>query len=110
MTDADLYPEDFSVSVESHGDHDVVRVVGDLDMSTVAQLEEATGSLTASGRTLLIDLGGLSFIDSSGLRYFITLMKASQRDGFVFMIRRPRAEVFRTFQLTALDDVLPWAG
>lgn len=109
MTEAPPPPE-FSVSVEEtpHGGI-VVSVVGELDIHAVQQLDEATLALREAGRALFFDLGGLTFIDSSGLRFFVSLHHATRRDGLAFTMSRPGYRVMRAFELTALDGVLPWA-
>ena len=109
MDGPDLYPDEFTVVVDRGDDADVVRVTGDLDMATVTELNATTYPLLERDLTLVIDLGGLSFVDSAGLNYFLQLQRASQRDGFTFSMRRQRPAVFRTFEMTALDTVLPWA-
>jgi anti-anti-sigma factor len=103
-----MLPPEFSVSVETIDGRAVVRVVGELDTATVDELREATRELAAEGRTVTYDLGGLSFIDSTGLNFFVQAHKAAQRDGFEFALRRPRPEVFRAFELTTLDKLLRW--
>ena len=102
-------PPEFSVVVERQDDGDVVRVVGELDLSTVTELTEATRPLVERSRTVLFDLSGLSFVDSSGLRFFVGLHHAARRDGFAFTMTRPRHRVFRAFEVTTLDTILPWA-
>ncbi len=96
------------MTVENIGGRDVVRVVGELDVATVPELRDETRELMTAGRTVTYDLDGLSFIDSTGLNYFVQAAKVAQQDGFAFTVRRPRPEVFRAFELTALDTLLHW--
>lgn len=109
-TEGDTYPPlEFSVSVTTEGASYVVRVTGELDLGTVPELALKTRKLVAEGQTVRYELGGLTFIDSTGLRYFLDVYEAAQRDGFAFSITRPRGDVLRAFKVTALDDVMPWA-
>jgi anti-anti-sigma factor len=48
-------------------DGNTLRLVGDLDMETVALFEEAVAGSMAADGTFTLDLAELSFIDSSGL-------------------------------------------
>ena len=109
MSDGTL-PPDFSVVVESGVALDIVRIVGDLDMLTVIELQLATDALVAQARTVLYDLGQLTFVDSSGLHYFVSLQQAAQRSGFTFTLTRPRHRVYRAFEVTNLDEALPWVA
>lgn len=108
MSESAPAPE-FSVTIEPGAERDLVRVVGELDLATVGELRQATEQLVASGRTAFFDLEGLTFVDSTGLRYFVGLYQAAQRDGFAFTMSRPRHRVFRAFEVTTLDTLLPWA-
>lgn len=106
----DAAPSEFSVEVDLDGDQIVVRVTGELDMFSVPQLAQACGELVPGGRPVVFDLDGLSFIDSSGLHFFVTAFRSAQRDqGFAFSATRPRPSVFRVFELMTLDRLLPWA-
>lgn len=101
-------PPPFAVTVEAHNGREVVRVVGELDLATVGELEAATEPLVTEGRTVFFDLRGLTFVDSTGLKYFVGLYHAAQRDGFAFTMTHPPHAAFRAFEMTTLDTVLPW--
>jgi anti-anti-sigma factor len=45
----------------------IAAVAGDVDISTVARLRECLSELADSGRTLIVDLNRVTFIDSAGL-------------------------------------------
>ena len=99
-----------AVSVRSTDDRAVVRVAGELDLSTVDQLADATGALRADARRLEFDLGGLAFIDLTGLRFFLALHEAAERGELAFTLRRPSHEVLRAFATAGLDAVMPWSA
>jgi ABC-type transporter Mla MlaB component len=46
----------------------VLRVAGELDLSTGELLKSACGALAREHGTLVVDLSGLTFIDGAGLR------------------------------------------
>lgn len=56
---------------------------------------------------MVLDLRGLTFIDSSGLRSIIDLWRRSQEDGFDLTIVRGRPSIAQIFELVGLDGVLP---
>jgi anti-anti-sigma factor len=45
----------------------IAAVTGDIDISTVTRLRERLFKLADSGRTLIVDLNRVTFIDSAGL-------------------------------------------
>ena len=106
--DAVPLPPGFEVSVASSPRRALVRIVGDLDMATVDRLSAATRDLLTGGRHVVFDLAGVSFVDSSGLRYFLDLHQRAGSVGFSFALRRGRRSVHKTFEVAGLDRVLPW--
>ena len=80
---------------------------GDLDLSTLEQLESALEeSLDGKPELVILDLRELTFLDSSGLRAMLAL-HASQREqgGRLVLIRGPR-RVHRVLELTRADEEL----
>jgi anti-sigma B factor antagonist len=88
----------------------LVRPNGELDLASAplvhAALEEQAG---AHGRVTL-DLGGLSFLDSSGLRLVLETMEAARRDGFDFAVLPGGPEIQRLFELAGIADRVPFAN
>jgi anti-anti-sigma factor len=84
----------------------VLAVTGELDLSTVGEIEaELTALRNAGVEHLILDLHALDFIDSSGLRLLVTWTRAAQNGG-------PRLSVVdgpgvtRALALTGLDEML----
>ena len=93
---------------EDEGAH-VVCLYGELDLSTADALDRELGRLeTSNGRRIVLDLSGLAFVDSSGLRILLKAHNRAQDDGFTLSLLRGRPEVQRVFELTATDRLLPF--
>jgi anti-anti-sigma factor len=63
--------DEFSFRCDVVPERDAVRVrpIGSLDIATVPVLEQQLQEFRQAGvRRLIVDLGGLSFMDSTGLR------------------------------------------
>ena len=58
---------ELSIDVEREGDDAVVRLAGELDISTSPDLQDALAELTGSPRRVTVDLAALEFMDSTGL-------------------------------------------
>jgi anti-sigma B factor antagonist len=56
------------IEISSQPERTVVALAGELDMSTAPELEEAIRSCAEAADELILDLSGLTFMDSSGLR------------------------------------------
>ena len=101
--------EPFNCEVTPERDHVVVAPRGELDMATVGALEQELKSVRDAGfEAIVLDLGGLSFMDSSGLHLVMRWAADSSRDGFRFELEPGPAPVQRIFELAALNETLPW--
>jgi anti-sigma B factor antagonist len=82
----------------------VVRVVGEIDISSVDAVN--TALLTALGRTpdrVVFDLAGVDFMDSSGIAALLRARKAASS----IQIRNPSTVVRRLIDMTGLTEILP---
>jgi anti-anti-sigma factor len=76
---------------------------GEFDMAEVATFVEATEPALDGRHAVVLDLGGLTFIDSSGIRAIILLAKRCGRRGIALRSLRP--EVARLIAIVRLGDV-----
>ena len=84
----------------------VLRVGGELDLSTADGLEAAVRRLVARRpRLVVLDLSGLAFLGSSGL----AVVTSAAATGVALRIVAP-GSLARIFALTALDKVLDLYG
>jgi anti-sigma B factor antagonist len=80
----------------------VVRLVGELDLAGVPEVEARLGSLDGP---IVIDCSGLTFIDSCGLGLFVAAHHQSVAGGAKLAIVDPSPCVTRVLELTGLDTV-----
>jgi anti-sigma B factor antagonist len=95
-------PPPFRVDVAHDGDDARLSPVGELDMSTVPQLEAALEDAALSGRRVIVDLRGLEFMDSTGLTLLTRWSLAAERDGFSLALVAGNERIQRLFELTRL--------
>ena len=95
------------LSVASHvvdGEHRLVAS-GELDISTVGLLEAPFDAAVAAEATaIVIDLGGVTFIDSTGLRLLIRMTEKCD-NGQLAIDSTPIID--RLVEITGLRDQLP---
>jgi anti-sigma B factor antagonist len=99
--------DDGSLTCEVVPERGVVRVrpIGSLDVATVPILEQQLEELLEAGfRQLVVDLGGLAFMDSTGLRVALKWHKAAERDGFQIGFAPGPPAVQRVFDLTGMSE------
>ncbi len=85
-----------------------VRLAGELDISTAEHLERVLAELgsTNGPRWIVIDLRGLQFMDSTGLRLLVTADLQLRADGRELRLVAGPEPVHRVFRLALLEDRL----
>jgi anti-sigma B factor antagonist len=96
-----------SVRVEPAGERtSIVAVAGELDLSTMTQVEGRLFEELGARRDLIVDLTELSFIDSSGIGLLIQAFKAA--DGApMHTVIAPGSQVERVFAIAGINRALP---
>lgn len=92
-----------------HTEDGAVRLAptGYIDLDTVRGLAGTTDTLNlAPGSTLVMDLDGVDFVDSSGLSYLVRLRRRVEHAGAHLQVVRPRPPVARVLRITGLDAFL----
>lgn len=108
MTDAS-FPEPFRIEIRP--ERSCVRVVlhGELDISTAPEVERTLAELRDSGwKEFVVDLSGLSFLDSSGVHLVLRWAKLTSEDGIDLSLVHGPAPVQRVFEIAGLADHLPF--
>ena len=85
-----------------------ISLTGDLDPSTAPLLEAAVDELVADDgvERVELDLGGLAFIDSSGLRVFVTAREALSQRGAALALCNPSGNTRRLLDITGLGEII----
>jgi anti-anti-sigma factor len=83
----------------------VVSVVGELDLATVEQFLALTQRAVTACSAIEVDLGGLSFIDSSGLSALLQLRNETTGRALPLSLSNVGPSTHRLFRLTGLLDV-----
>ena len=84
----------------------VISVEGEVDASNSIDLGDSLDQLLAEGhKKLVVDLGEVGFIDSSGLATLIRVFKHARADSGDVCLASLQPPVKRAFELTRLDRV-----
>lgn len=99
----------FSVAVVPDRRQVVIVPEGELDLSSVDQLDREVRELRAAGFDhLVVDLRRLRFLESSGLRLLLSLRNDAKRDGHSLELVPGPSQVQRVFELTATRSLFAW--
>lgn len=96
----------FRIEATQTGSALTITVTGELDSATGAEVLERFEALAAApdARELVLDLAGVSFIDSAGMRAIVLVERASTDRGLALTISPPPAEVTEQLQVTGITD------
>ncbi len=83
----------------------VVRIAGDLDLAAVEDFVEVGQVSLSRCQEVELDLGGVTFIDSSGLGALVRLHKASEEQGTPLHLANVTEATERLLELTGLTGV-----
>ena len=81
-------------------DHGVLWLSGELDISTAESFVRAGTETLERHGALVIDLSGLAFIDSSGIRALLAL--GERHDGRPLTLRAPSENVRKVLDITGI--------
>jgi anti-sigma B factor antagonist len=103
--------EDFEVRIDDGEGVKIVRLSGELDMATAPALQEALHSAQhSSAPHIIVDLRGLTFLDSTGLGVMVAADLAGRDGHRKVSFVRGIPNVHRVFQITRVDERLDWTG
>ena len=84
----------------------VVQVVGEIDVYTASQLRERLDAEIDAGRyDLVVDLSGVSFMDSTGLGVLVGRLKQIRLNDGSMRLVCAHDRVLKVFVITGLDKV-----
>ncbi len=103
----DEQPEPFRTELEPHRETIVLAAHGEIDIDTAGQLGQQMHELLESGfKRVVLDLRGVTFIDSTGLHVILDASASSDRAGIEFAIVQGPSLVERLFELTQTGSAL----
>ena len=106
---------ELSIDVHRQGDRHRLSLQGELDLTSAAKLTGAVAGACAQGaREVVLDMGGLEFIDSTGLRAILNSRALCEERLCEFSLMpepdKVRTQVRRVLEITGLIDKLPFSG
>jgi anti-anti-sigma factor len=95
-----------TVRCGAHGEPASMAVFGDLDAVTADRLQDAVADLLSRHRPRLIsmDMAGVPFLDSAGIRALLRSAVAAEQVGSALTLAELRPTVYRVLQISGLLD------
>lgn len=99
-------PREFGVDVSKADDTTVVSVRGEVDLYTAPKLrEQLDEAVQGESPLVVVDLGQLDFIDSTGLGVLVGALKQARAAGGDVRLRNPNRSTHKILEIAGLTEL-----
>ncbi len=95
-------PRPLTFEIEADDQHAVVRCSGDLTYEGAANFKSHVKPLLSECRTIVLDFGGVSYMDSTGLGVLVGVYASARGAGRELQLTNVQPRVCELLQLTRL--------
>ena len=95
---------------EQQGERVVVGAWGELDLASATEFEaKLRQAIKGSASGVVLDLGGVTFMDSAGLHVLISAAAVAHGTGRQLIVLRGSEQVRQVIEMSGVSDLLPLA-
>lgn len=96
-----------SIDVQEQEQQTTIKLAGEIDAYTAPKLRETAFPYTEKqGADIVIDLSGVSYMDSTGLGVFVGLFKSLNANNGTLKLAGLSDRLKRLFDITGLADIM----
>ncbi len=95
------------IAINDSGSSVTLVLTGRLDITGADVVALPLATLSGAKDSILVDMAGVDFIASIGLRHLVSAAKAVGRRGGTLVLINPRPVVVEVITTSGLDDLLP---
>lgn len=95
-----------SFTVERDAAMSVLRIDGEVDVLSAPLLRTQLADLCEAGRSVVVDLTGVSFMDSMALSVLVLAHRRLVEQGLVLLLAAPQRAVRLVLEVSALDQFI----
>jgi anti-anti-sigma factor len=97
-----------SLTTERSGQTLIISAKGRIDGANATEVQGVLSSAFEPGvKLMLLDLGGLTYISSAGLRVIMLTARTLDRNGAKFAVGSPAGPIREVFQISGFDQIIP---
>ena len=89
----------------TEGDYEVLAYTGEIDFNTSAKVRDAIIDRLDAGRKVLVDLSGVTYIDSSTIASLVQGLQHGKGKGLSVGLVGVRDSVLKVLKLSSLDKI-----
>ena len=94
-----------TIEIKKNQEETVIEIVGRLDTITAPALDQAIQEDLGETKNLVLDVKGMEYISSAGLRVLLAAQKKMQKIGSMKVVHVCEA-VMEVFEMTGFADIL----
>ena len=94
-----------TIEIKRNADETIIEVAGRLDTTTAPVLDKTINEDMENTKNLVLDVKGMTYISSAGLRVILSAQKKMQKIGSM-KVRNVCEEVMEVFEMTGFADIL----
>ena len=94
-----------TIEIKRNADETIIEVAGRLDTITAPTLDKTINEDIKDTNNLVLDLSGLEYISSAGLRVLLSAQKKMQQKGSM-KVKNVCEDVMEVFEMTGFADIL----
>ena len=94
-----------TIEIKRNAEETIIELVGRLDTTTAPALDKTINEDIADTKHLVLNLKGLEYISSAGLRVLLGAQKKMQKIGSM-KVTHVREAVMEVFEMTGFADIL----
>ena len=94
-----------TIEIKKNQEQTVIAIVGRLDTITAPALEKTINEDIGDTKNLILDVKGMEYISSAGLRVLLAAQKKMQKIGSM-KVMNVCEEVMEVFEMTGFADIL----
>ena len=97
-----------TLTTERSGETLVISAKGRIDGANATEVQGVLSNAFEPGiKLMLLDLGGLTYISSAGLRVIMLTARTLDRSGAKFAVGSPSGPIREVFQISGFDQIIP---
>ena len=94
-----------TIEMKKHAEETIIEIVGRLDTITAPALDKTINEDLGDTKNLVLDVKGMEYISSAGLRVLLGAQKKMQKIGSMKVVNVCE-EVMEVFEMTGFADIL----
>ena len=94
-----------TIEIKKNDEETIIEIVGRLDTITAPALDKTINEDIGDAKNLVLDIKGMEYISSAGLRVLLSAQKKMQKIGSM-KVTGVCEEVMEVFEMTGFADIL----